>query len=71
MKFCAEITYETPEGDVHSDICYRCDPKAENMELTEEYRKFLHKALDEWLDKSNGTGAFWLGEPDYFINWGM
>lgn len=41
------------------------------MELTEEYRKFLHKALDEWLDKSNGTGAFWLGEPDYFINWGM
>ena len=70
MKFCGEIAYE-PEGtSVHSDICFRCAPAAEDKELDEEFRKFLHNALDEWLDKSNGTGGFWLGDPKYFIGWG-
>lgn len=70
MKFCGEIAYEPKGTSVHSDICFRCNPEAEDKELTEEFRKFLHTALDEWLDKSNGTGGFWLGDPSYFIGWG-
>jgi hypothetical protein len=35
-----------------------------------DYRKFLHDCLDEWINKSKGTGAFWLGDPKYFETWG-
>lgn len=74
MNFCGEITYETSEGNVHSDICFNCGPvehgASKDAELTEKYRKFVHDCLDEWLDKSNGTGGFWLGDPSYFVGWG-
>jgi len=60
-NFCGEITYETSEGNVHSDIC-----KHKYDVLPENYRKFLHECLDEWLDKANNTGAFWVGDPKYF-----
>jgi len=60
-NFCGEITYETSEGNVHSDIC-----KHNYDVLPENYRKFLHECLDEWLDNSNNTGAFWVGDPKYF-----
>lgn len=69
MKFCAEIQYETSEGGVHSDLCHNCNPSAEVREVTEEFRQVLHRALDEWLNKSNGTGAFWVGDPEYFRSW--
>jgi hypothetical protein len=69
MKFCGEIQYETPEGNVHSDICFNCNPSNDARTLTENYRKFVHECLDEWLNKSNGTGAFWLGDPNYFNSW--
>lgn len=72
-EFCGEITYEVVEefgqggGTIHSDICFH---SAYFDEPTDDYRKFLHDCLDEWLNKSNGTGAFWIGNPEYFIGWG-
>lgn len=67
MKFCAEIQYhdDYTEGTIHSDLCWHCEPKAEGEDLTAEYRKLLHDCLDEWLDRSRGTGAFWLGNADH------
>lgn len=63
-EFCGEIQYETADGNVHSDIC---NHSAYFDEPTEDYREFLHNCLNEWLDKSNGTGAFWIGDPSYFL----
>lgn len=60
MKFCGEIQYESPEGNVHSDICFNCNPSNDDRALTENYRKFVHECLDEWLSKSKGTGFFYL-----------
>lgn len=63
-EFCGEIFYTTDSGNVHSDICKHSDG-----ELTESYRTFLHNCLDEWLRQSNGSGAFWVGDPQYFMSW--
>lgn len=68
-KFCGEIAYDTPAGGVHSDICFNCNPDTEDKPITDDHRKFLHDCLDEWLNQSNSTGAFWVGDPDYFNNW--
>lgn len=70
MKFCGEIQYETTEGDVHSDICFNCNPSNDDRQITENYRQFLHDCLDEWLNKSGGTGGFWVGDPKHFVGWG-
>jgi len=64
-EFCGEILYDTPEGGVHSDICHHSD----NQPIGPNYRQYLHDSLDEWLNKSNGTGAFWVGDPEYFNSW--
>jgi len=73
MRFCGEILYNKGldnEDLVHSDICHNCNPKSDpNKEMSSNYREFLHAALDEWLDNANGTGAFWLGDPQYFLDW--
>lgn len=70
MKFCGEIAYERKDvGGVHSDICWNCNPKADDQTISDNHRKFLHNCLDEWLDNSNGTGGFWIGDPDYFKEW--
>jgi len=55
----AEIEYTNAEGySVHSDVCPpNCSPTGLQ---DEEYRKFLHDVLDEWLDKSKGTGGFYI-----------
>ena len=47
---CCEIQYD----GIHSDLCGSnlSDP---------EWRKVVHSALDEWLDKSNGDGCFYVG----------
>jgi len=75
MKFCGEITYDRGYDDdgnkttdywVHSDTCFNCNPATEGKPLTDGHRQFLHDCLDEWLNKSNGTGAFWIGNSDYF-----
>lgn len=65
-EFCGEIIYETDNGNVQSDICFH---SAYFDEPTDDYREFLHKCLDEWLNKSQGTGAFWIGDPEYFKSW--
>lgn len=47
---CSEIQY----GYVHSDLC--------GTDLSDsDWREVLHMALDEWLDKSNGSGCFYVG----------
>lgn len=67
MKFCGEIAYDGTDG-VHSDICWSCGPASEGGPLTDEYRALLHACLDEWLDNSNGSGAFWVGDGSYFAS---
>ena len=60
----AEIEYLSEDGtNVHSDIC---PPDCSSGNLSDpEYRKYLHDCLDEWLDKSNGTGGFYIKEERY------
>ena len=58
----AEIQYTSEkDGTVHSDIC-GSDLKSR------KWRKLLHESLDEWLDESNGTGFFFIGNDldEYF-----
>lgn len=66
-KVHAEIVYTHKErGSIHSDIC---PPKCHKDGLKdEEYRKFLHTCLDEWLNESEGTGVFYIKEQDYPID---
>lgn len=66
---CAEIQYEKPVGYVHSDICFNTDMSESEAE---EYRKFLHTSLDEWLNQDYGavgatkhTGHFIVGIVDF------
>ena len=66
-KVHAEIEYFNKEGKhwVHSDIC---PPNCSNEHLdNKEWRQFLHDCLDEWLEKSNGSGIFYIKEDGYEI----
>lgn len=59
IKVHAEIEYLRENGDsVHSDIC---PPDCDFNRISVDYRQLLHDILDEWLDKSNGTGIFYVG----------
>jgi hypothetical protein len=54
-----EIDYQNENGDsVQSDICPPC---CDFNKITPMYRQYLHELLDEWLDKSMGTGIFYIG----------
>ena len=67
-KVHAEIEYRREDEIwVHSDIC---PPSCDLNNLDDEYRKYLHDSLDEWLNKSGGTGIFYItGETKrYFKN---
>jgi hypothetical protein len=61
MKLQAEIEYIRADGTkVHSDI----EPPefdSENMN-DPKWRAFIHNCLDEWIDKSQGTGCFYIEE---------
>ena len=63
MEIQAEIEYIKENGiNIHSDI----EPKGcmfENIDA--EHRKFLHKVLDEWLDKSGGSGIFYIKDKHW------
>jgi len=64
MAVHAEIEY-TRESDgvsIHSDIC---PPDCDIQNADAEYRGFLHACLDEWLDNSKGTGAFYICAEDH------
>ena len=63
MKFCGEIQYMPSGTSVHSDVCHDC--AGEGSPVSDEKRAFYHALLDEWLNKSGGTGAFWLGDPEF------
>lgn len=56
----AEIAYATPETSVHSDLC----AEGEDVLTSTHWREILHTALDEWLNKSTGTGIFYVGDLD-------
>ena len=60
----AEIMYDKENGEsVHSDIC---PPSCKPDNLSDKnYREYLHTCLDEWLDKSRGSGIFWIGDSSY------
>jgi len=69
-----EIEYQTTSEEhgehwVHSDICPSCCES--NRMSDEQYREYLHKCLDEWLDKSNGTGAFYIAEEGFVLTQGQ
>lgn len=54
--FCGEIRYMTKDGPVGSDLCWHsADP------ISQDARQLLHDCLDEWLNKSGGTGTFVVG----------
>lgn len=64
MEIQAEIEYVRENGEkIHSDI----EPGGCNSASLqdEDYRKYLHKCLDEWLDSSNGTGGFYIKDVNY------
>ena len=61
---CAEIEYHNADGErVHSDLC----PPEHSITKGDsvEYRALLHSCLDEWLERSGGTGMFWIGEAGF------
>lgn len=60
----AEIEYTATDGGlIHSDIC---PPNHSSAHMqSKEYREFVHQCLDEWLDKSNGTGGFYIMQEGY------
>lgn len=64
MRVHAEIEYAREDGTwVHSDIC---PPECSSERLSDKaYRKFLHDCLDEWLDKSRGTGGLYIKAGGY------
>lgn len=61
---CAAITYASGDyagdvPDVHSDVC---PPGCSPANLSNpEWRQFFHDTLDNWLDRSGGTGYFAIG----------
>ena len=62
-KVHAEIEYINSDGNsIHSDIC---PPDCDFSNITEEYKKFLHDCLEEWLIKSGGTGQFYIKAEDF------
>lgn len=65
-RIAAEIEYIDENLETrHSDI----GPRAASLDYAHaEYRQFLHDNLDEWLDKSDGTGIFYItGDPEQFL----
>lgn len=62
-KIHAEIEYTDKNGNsIHSDVC---PSNCEFKNIDTNYKIFLHTLLDEWLDKSNGTGIFYIKEEGY------
>ena len=63
----AEIEYVRENGEsVHSDID---PPEGSEKRMTEQgYREYLHTCLDEWLDKSGGTGGFYIKNEKFIFS---
>lgn len=72
----AEIQYQKDEDGtwVHSDIC---PPECSSENFTHTfkrdtgdftYREYIHRCLDEWLDNSKGSGAFYIKHDVFDIS---
>lgn len=58
----SEIEYTDKNGEcMHSDLVGGVFNK---IVKSDEARKILHDALDEWLNNSNGTGHFIISSDD-------
>jgi len=63
----SEIIYHVADGiNIHSDTC---PPNHSIDNLPDDIRQYYHDLLNEWLDKSKGTGIFYLREHG-FRNYG-
>ena len=64
ITIVSEIEYINEKGlSIHSDLDF--DIK---LIKDDEYKKFLHDCLDEWFDKSNGTGGFYVRHPEHVFD---
>ena len=65
----AEIEYINEDLEtVHSDIGPGGGDLNAALAVSPDFRQYLHDNLDEWLDKSDGTGIFYItGDSDQFL----
>ena len=66
----AEIEYISEDGTetIHSDIGPDSGDLNAAQTVSPDFRQYLHDNLDEWLDKSDGTGIFYItGDPEQFL----
>lgn len=67
MKFCGEIKYDhVVLGGFSMKLCWCCGNGKSLIDkpMTDDYRKYLHHCLDEWISSSKGTGHFVLYNSD-------
>ena len=66
----AEIEYINEDLEtIHSDIGPGGGDLNAALAVNPDFRQYLHDNLDEWLDKSDGTGIFYItGDPEQFFN---
>ena len=65
----AEIEYINEDLEtIHSDIGPMGGDLNASLTVSPDFRQYLHDNLDEWLDKSDGTGIFYItGDPEQFL----
>jgi len=65
----AEIEYINEDLEtIHSDIGPGGGDLNAALTVSPDFRQYLHDNLDEWLDKSDGTGIFYItGDPEQFL----
>lgn len=68
---CAEIMYsymkKFDDGSEHEwSVCSDLCGTMTDGSVSDEWRELLHGSLDEWLDKSCGSGMFWIGDSSMF-----
>ena len=68
MSVVSEIEYINEDLEtIHSDIGPRSGDLHAGL-ADPDFRQYLHDNLDEWLDKSDGTGIFYVtGDPEQFL----
>lgn len=65
----AEIEYINEDLEtIHSDIGPDSGDLNAALTVSPDFRQYLHDNLDEWLDKSDGTGIFYItGDSAQFL----
>ena len=65
---CGAIRYDRDHMSIGSDICIEYDD--DTSRVSDDYRKFLHDSLDEFLDQAPAAqqgGIFFLGNRRGFL----